>query len=99
MPFQISDELKKKIEVNFKDANNFRVKLLSGDVDAIHKLAIISHQRIKPEDIIEAYESDNMDMLYSHAKKMVHMQEIYKELCDAYDISNSQIKTNNLEER
>ena len=35
---------------------------------------------VEPEDVIEAYESNNMDYLYNQAKKMVELQKIYKEL-------------------
>ena len=84
MNFQISNELKEKIEKNFKAYSDLKNKLLSGDADAIRQVGFKSQRGIEPEDVIEAYESNNIDYLYKQAKKMVELQKIYKELCDAY---------------
>ena len=99
MKFQISDELKEKIEISFKNYGDLKNKLLSGDVYAIRQVCIMSQKNIAPEDVIEAYESNNMDYLYNQAKKMVKLQEIYKELCDTYALYNMHKENDSLEER
>lgn len=58
--------------------------MLSGDVGAISQVGIMSQKSINPEDVIDAYESGNIDYLYNQAKKLIELQKLYKELCDAY---------------
>lgn len=99
MKFQIPDELKEKIEINFKIYSDLKNKLLSGDLDAIRQVGIMSQKGIAPEDVIEAYESNNMDYLYNQAKKKVKLQEIYKELCDVYTLHTMHKEDDSLEER
>ena len=81
----ISYELKEKIERNFKGyKKDFKNKLLSCDAKAIKQVGIMSHKMIAPEDIVEAYESGNIDYLYNQAKKMIELKKIYNELCEAH---------------
>lgn len=84
MNFQISDELKEKIEMNVKYDIDLKNKLLSGDGNAIKQIGIESQKRINPVDVVEAYESNNMEYLYNLAKKRLVLNEIYNELCNAY---------------
>ena len=99
MNFYISDELKEKIKVYFKDYDDLKNKLLSGDENTIKKIGIISQERIAPEDVIKAYESNNMDHLYNKAKKMVELEKIYRELCIAHSLNVPSKKKGGLEEK
>ena len=81
---KISDELKLKIEKAFPYNKELVNKLLSGDVDAIRSIGIMSGKGIDPIDVIESYENKSMDYLYRKAKKMIDLQALYEELCDAY---------------
>ena len=54
---------------------------------AIRKVGSISQKGINPDDVIAAYKSgDNDTMLYSYqqAKRLVGLQELYKELSFEY---------------
>ena len=76
-----SEELQSKIKKMFDNDEELRNKLLEGDTDSIKKLASL---RIMPEEIVEAYESDDsetMKKLYIKAKRMFELQKLYKELC------------------
>lgn len=99
MKYSISDELKEKIKINFKDYSDLKNKLLSGDAETIRQIGIDSQKGIEPEDVIEAYESNNMEYLYKQAKKMVELKKIYIELCDAYISKNTDEEGKSLEER
>ena len=81
---KMSNELKKRIEKAFMLNDELRIQLLSGNADAIREVGIRAQKNIKPEDIIEAYESNSMDYLYKQAKKMVEMKKLYEDLCDYY---------------
>ena len=96
---QISNELKEKIERYFFMDEEFKNKLLSGVTDAIREVGSMAQKRIAPEDVIEAYENEEMDYLYKKAKKMVELQKMYKELCDSYDSYILNNEEDTLEER
>ena len=62
-------------------------KLYNLDAKAIEEVGRLSQTRINPDDFIVAYESGDlgvMNYLYQQAKKMVGLQELYKELCFEY---------------
>ena len=95
MEFEITDELKEKIEEIIKNNTDLKNKILSGDGDAIRQIGIEAQKRIYPEDIVKAYESNNIDYLYKQAKKLVTMKEMYLELCDAYAMMKASRKESN----
>lgn len=62
-------------------------KLYQCDAEAIREIESLSQRGINPDDVIAAYESgepSTMDYLYQQAKKIVGLQELYKELCFEY---------------
>ena len=81
-----SEELKRKINILFKNNEEVRNKLLAGDADTIRKIGVMSQKEINTEDIVDAYESndDTMEYIYNKAQKLVELQKLYKELCLAY---------------
>ena len=92
MSFEISDELRNKIENIFKTYDELKNKLLLGDGYAIRQVGLMSQKGIEPEDVVEAYQSNNLDYLYIKAKRIIEMKEIYKELCQAYSKNLNQRK-------
>jgi hypothetical protein len=57
------------------------------DVEAIREIGSISQKGINPDDVIVAYESgdpNTMNYLYQQAKRLVGLQELYKDLCFEY---------------
>ena len=90
---RISEELSEKINILISNDDKLKEKLLVGDADAIQRIGIMSDRRISSEDIVEAYENNNIDELYEKAKKTVELRKVYKELCNLY------AKRNGLEER
>ena len=52
MKFQISDELKEKIERILKDNSDLKNELLLGNPDAIREVATMFPRGIAPEDVI-----------------------------------------------
>ena len=79
-----SKELQEKINMLFADKDEIREKLLEGDVETIRKIGSASQKGMKPEDIVEAYESNDsetMENLYKKAKKLIELQKLYKDLC------------------
>jgi len=84
---KFSEELQEKINLLFKNNEELRTKLLEGDADSIRQIGSLSQKRIDPEDVVEAYESNSdeaKEYLYKKAKKMIALQELYKELCLEY---------------
>lgn len=81
---KISNELKIKIENLFQDNEKLKKDLLSGNPNAIQKIAIIGDDKIAPEDVIIAYESNDMENIYQEAQKKLAIKKLYKELCEAY---------------
>lgn len=62
-------------------------KLLQCDADAIREVGSLSQRGMNPDDIIAAYESEDpetMKYLYLQAKRLVGLQELYKELSFEY---------------
>ena len=83
----ISKELQEKINLLFKNNEELRERLLSGDANAIREIGSISQKGMNPEDIVAAYESNDseaMKYLYEKAKKLVELQKLYKDLCLEY---------------
>lgn len=83
----MSKEIKEKINSLFADNDEVRNKLLALDADTIRKIGSASQLGINPSDIIAAYEDNNsgaMEELYNRAKKILELQELYKELCLEY---------------
>lgn len=103
----ISKEIQERINLLFKTNSEMKEKLYKCDAEAIREIGILSQKGINPDDVIAAYESGDpstMNYLYQQAKKMVGLQELYKELCfeyykkikatpEAVEISNSQIRS------
>lgn len=80
---EISNELKEEIE---KYISNKRLvkRLLSLDPKAISYLGRASQSGIKPKEVIEAYNNNNMDAIYKLANKKIKLEEIYNELILIY---------------
>lgn len=73
-----------QIKILFKNDSEMREQLLSGNVDVIRKIGRISQKEINQEDIVIAFESndpDTMNYLYNQSKRLVQLQELYRELC------------------
>ena len=83
----ISKENQEKINLLFKNDPEMIEKLCKYDAEAIREVGILSQRGINPDDVIVAYESDDsstMNYLYQQAKRLVELQELYKELCFEY---------------
>jgi hypothetical protein len=83
----ISKETQEKINLLFKNNPEMIGKLYKCDAKAIREIGSVSQKGINPDDIIVAYESGNqstMAYLYKQAKRLVELQELYKELCFEY---------------
>ena len=103
----ISKEIQERINLLFKTNSKMKEKLYKCDAEAIREIGILSQKGINPDDIIAAYESGDpstMNYLYQQAKRLVGLQELYKELCfeyytkikatpEAVENSNSQIRS------
>ena len=82
-----SKELQEKINLLFINNEELRERLLVGDANAIREIGSISQKGMNPEDIVDAYESNDsetMKYLYKKAKKLVELQKLYKDLCLEY---------------
>ena len=82
-----SKELQEKINLLFKNNDELRERLLAGDANAIREIGLMSQKGMNPEDIVDAYESNDsetMKYLYEKAKKLVELQKLYKDLCLEY---------------
>ena len=80
-------ELQEKINLLFKNNKELREKLLLGDVNAIREIGVMSQKGMNPEDIVDAYESNDsetMKYLYNKAKRLVELRELYNNLCLEY---------------
>ena len=87
----LSKELKEKINVIFENNEEVREKLLKGDANIIRKIGLASQKGMNPEELVDAYESndrESMENLYNKAKKIVELQKLYRELCIEYSKSN-----------
>ena len=83
----ISKELQEKINLIFKNNEELRKRLLVGDANAIREVGSISQKCMNPEDIVDAYESNDsetMKYLYKKAQKQIETQKLYRELCLEY---------------
>lgn len=90
----ISKELQKKINVLLNNNEDLKEKILEGDSTAISQVGLISQKGIRAEDIVDAYEkndTETMKNLYEKAKRILELQELYKELCLAYYKGNINI--------
>ena len=83
----ISKELQEKINLMFKNNEELRKRLLVGDANAIREVGSLSQKGINPEDIVDAYESNDsetMKYLYKKAQIQIELQKLYRELCLGY---------------
>ena len=84
---EIPIELEEKINRLFKMDAEMRDKLLNADVEAIRKLSIISEKGIDPKKVVELYESNNLNILYEEAKRLIEINKLYHELVEYYQNS------------
>jgi len=80
----VSLKTQRKINNLFKTNPEFRERLFVCDAAAIREVGGLSQSKVEPEDIIEAYESndkDTMNYLYKQAKRLVELKELYNDLC------------------
>lgn len=80
----LSDELQNKIKRLFAKDTATRERLLAGDAETIREIGSISQKGINPEDVVVAIESNDSETikcLYNQSKKLIELQELYKELC------------------
>lgn len=77
---KISDRLKEKIEKVLYDNEKMKNSLLSGDVEMIKQIGIISQKGFDPKEIVESFENDSTENLYNKAKQRIELQEIFKEI-------------------
>ena len=83
----LSIETQEKINKLFKTKPEMIEKLYNCDAEAIREIGSLSQRGINPDDIIAAYESgdqETMKYLYQQAKRLVGLQELYKDLCFEY---------------
>ena len=83
----MSKETQEKINFLFKTNPEMLEKLYNCDAESIREIGSISRRGISPDDVIAAYESgdeNTMNYLYKQAKRLVGLQELYKELCFEY---------------
>ena len=80
----ISKETQEKINFLFENNPEMKEKLYTCDAESIRKVASLSQTRINPGGFIAAYESNDpnaMNAFYQQAKRLVGLQELYRELC------------------
>lgn len=80
----MSNELRERIKQNLLIDDDIKKKLLSGDVEIIRKIGVISQTGIKAKDIVYSYENNEIEKLYKRAKQMLQLQQLYNELCEEY---------------
>ncbi|MBR3249071.1 MAG: hypothetical protein IKF83_00010 [Clostridia bacterium] len=80
---KISKELKEEIEKYISNKGLVN-RLLSLNPKAIAYLGQISQSGIKPKEVIEAYNNNDMDAIYKLANKKIKLEEIYNELILIY---------------
>ena len=83
----ISKETQEKINFLFKTNPEMIEKLYKCDAEVIREIGSLSQRGVNPDDVIAAYESgdsNTMNNLYQQAKRLVELQELYKELCFEY---------------
>ena len=82
-----SKETQEKINLLFKTKPEMIEKHNNCDAEAIREIGSLSQRGINPDDVVAAYESgdpDTMNYLYQQAKRLIGLQELYKELCFEY---------------
>lgn len=80
----INKETQERINFLFKTNSKMKEKLFKCDAEAIREVAILSQKGISPNAVKIAYESGDeraMKKLYEEAKRLLELQELYKELC------------------
>ena len=83
----VSKETQERINFLFKTNPEMIEKLYKCDAEAIREVGSLSQRGMNPADVIAAYESGDpstMDYIYQQAKRLVGLQELYKELCFEY---------------
>lgn len=81
---KLSLETQEKINRLFTDNEELKNKLLAVDADAVREIGSLSQLGINPQDVVEAFEQDDVekkDYLYNKAKKILELKDLYKELC------------------
>lgn len=80
----IPKKTQERINLLFKTNPEMIEKLYNCDAEAIREIGSLSQKGINPDDVIVAYQSGDpstMNYLYQQAKRLVELQELYKELC------------------
>lgn len=80
----VSKETQEKINFLFKTNPEIADKLSNCDPEAIREIGILSQRGINPNDVIIAYKSgdpESLKQLYQQAKRLLLLQELYKDLC------------------
>ena len=76
----------------YKDEIDFANKLISLDPVAIGKMAK-DNVFFSPEEIVRAYENNEIEELYKDAKERIVKQKVYFELLNIYSSAISKSKT------
>ena len=74
-------ETTKKIKELLKTNPELKDKILSGDLDAIRDIGIISGRGITPEEVVAMIDNGKQEELYNYAKKLIGLRELYMSLC------------------
>ena len=83
----VSKETQEKINLLFQTNPEMKDRLYNCDAEAIREIGSLSQRGISPDDVVVTYESGdqgNMNYLYKQAKRLVGLQELYKDLCFEY---------------
>ena len=83
----VSKEIQEKINLLFQTNPEMKDRLYNCDAEAIREIGSLLQRRINTDDVVVAYESgdqDTMNYLYQQAKRLVGLQELYKDLCFEY---------------
>ena len=73
-----------KIKMLFKNDKVMMERLLAGDVDAVRELGSLSQRGIDPENVVEAINSGDIEILNylkKQAEKMIEYKRLYRRLC------------------
>ena len=91
----LTPETQEKIKELFKDKPEMKARLLNVDADAIREVGMLAQMWINPEEVVDSFDSNDkeaMQNLYSKAKTMVGLRDLYKVMCEEYS-KNSINKT------
>lgn len=88
----MTKELANMVMSLYKDDLEFANKLINLDPTAIVKIAK-DNRPFPPEEIVRAYENNEIEALYHNAKIRLTKQKVYFELLDLYSRAVSDTKT------